>query len=221
MLLMALLVSLLAACGGGDDDDEPTAAPTQQAPATEAEPAVTPTIVAPSATPANPGLATPAVPGTPVASPVASPVIGGTPVMVASPVASPAAAASPGAGSANVPVVAANETGAGETQVIAGTVSLPGTANQQFVIADDGCVGLGKYAGVQAGQQVVIEDEAGAIIGVAELAATGSAVVCAWTFEAEVPVSAYYTISLPMIAEHVYTGDEVAGRNGQIELTLP
>ena len=106
-------------------------------------------------------------------------------------------------------------------QAIDGTVSLPGTLNQDFVIAYDGCVGLGAYVGVQAGQQVVIEDGTGAIIGVAELAATGSRVVCAWTFTAAVPAADYYVVSLPLVAEHVYAGDEVARAGGRIDLELP
>jgi hypothetical protein len=208
MLLMAVLVVFLTACGSDDDDSEPTAAPTQP-PTTDVEPSVAPTIDSP-ATP--PVIATPGLAGTPVASPeiAASPVVSGTPL------ATPALA-SPAPDAAIMPAV----TDAATTQHIDGTVSLLGQVNEQFVISDDGCVGLGTYAGVEAGQQVVIEDQYGAIVGVAELAATESRVVCSWTFTLEVPLSDYYTVSLPMVAEHVYTGEEVTRGDGRIDLTLP
>jgi hypothetical protein len=106
-------------------------------------------------------------------------------------------------------------------QTLSGTVSLPGTINERFVIADDGCVGLGRYAGVQAGQQVVVRNEIGGIVGVAELEATGSAVVCTWTFEVEVAESSYYTVSIPMLSERVFSADDVTDSSGQIELLLP
>ena len=89
------------------------------------------------------------------------------------------------------------------------------------MISDDGCIGLDDYAGLQAGQQVIVRNEAGTVIGTANLAATSSAVVCSWTFEIEVPVSGYYVVSIPMRTEQAFTAGDVAAASGQIEITLP
>ncbi len=210
LLSMITLALLLVACGSDDEDSDPTAAPveiTGTAVTTETAPATM------ESTPVT-GLATP---GTPimVATPVASPAVRGTAVVIASPVTD----GTPGAGAIAVP------NGAGTpiagTQALSGTVSLPGTINEGFVIADDGCVGLGRYAGLEAGQQVIVRDGQGAIIGVTELAATQSAVVCSWTFTADVPESDYYAVSIPTVGERVYAGEDVAASDGQIELELP
>jgi len=215
LALMLLMAVVLTACGGDDDDDEPTTAPVEPTPTTAVtEDAATATPDDSQATPAMIG--TPAVSGTPDVA--ATPVTAATPIAAGSPVSD----ATPGAGTAGpavVPEGTSDEPGA--MQALSGTVSLPGTINEAFVIGDDGCVGLGEYAGVQAGQQVVVRDEAGAIVGVSELAATGSAVVCTWTFDVEIPESGFYEVSVPLIAEQVYTQDEIVSSNGQIELMLP
>jgi hypothetical protein len=74
---------------------------------------------------------------------------------------------------------------------------------------------------VQAGQQVVIKDEAGTITGVTTLAATESETACSWTFEAEVPVASYYTVSLPLIAEIVVSDGDLDRLNGDVHISLP
>lgn len=225
---MIVLAGLLVACGGDDDNDEPTVAPTA---------AVTPTTQIEPTEADAPNAATPVASpdASPVASPVvdvaASPVIGVPSIEVASPIASPVDTAIPGASPVAdaSPVAGAPPVGEGvtddeepaEVRLLSGTVNLPGAVNERFVISGDGCVGLGRYAGVQAGQQVVIKDERGAIVAVTTLAATDSQVDCSWTFEAEVPVSDFYAVSLPLIAEHVFTGDDVSRTNGDVHLTLP
>lgn len=208
LLSIIVLALLLVACSSDDDDREPTAPPidpTRPATATE-------TATVASVSTAVTGLATPATPGI-VATPIASPVVGGTPI------ASPVTNGTPGAGAIAAPDGAG--TPAAGMQALGGTVSLPGTINEGFVIADDGCVGLGRYAGLEAGQQVIVRDGQGAIIGVTELAATESAVVCSWTFAADVPESDYYAVSIPTVGERVYAGEDVAASDGQIELELP
>lgn len=229
---MIVLALVLVACGGDGEDDDVTAtvAPTEAVVATEAEP----TTPAAAETPEDlPAQASPEAAGTAMASAVeiASPVAAGTPMVApATPVTSLVDAtpvgnadATPAPGSAAVPPVAgAAENGEpGAMQVLRGTVTLPGTPNERFVIGDDGCIGLGSNAGLQAGQQVIVRDQAGTIIGLAQLAATGSNVVCSWSFEVEVPESAFYEVSIPMRAEQIYSQDDVAANNGEIELTLP
>lgn len=218
---MIVLALLLVACGNDEEDGDPTVAPLE--PTLAAVPTELATATTSVSTPA-PGLATPATPvigATPVASPVtaATPIAspaGGIPVVIAS----PAADATPGAGAIAVPGGAGDASDAG-MRVLRGTVSLPGTINEAFVIADDGCVGLGRYAGLQAGQQVIVRDGQGAIVAVTDLAATDSSVVCGWTFSADVPEAEYYAISIPVAGERVYAGDDVAASDGEVELVLP
>lgn len=222
LLSMILLALLLVACGS-DEESETTPVPLPPTAADEATEPAPPTIAA--------------TPDDGPASPVASPVTGSTPIdSGVIPAGSPGAStfATPGASAVTdgtpgaTPDALAVPGGVGSDvdgddgmQVLRGTVSLPGTINEGFVISDDGCVGLGRYAGVQAGQQVIVRDGEGAIIGVTELAATESDVVCGWTFEVEAPESDYYTVSIPMAGERVYAGEDVAASDGQIELALP
>lgn len=208
LLSIVAIVLLLVACGSDDEASDPTVAPVEPTDAIEATEPATSTVSTPES-----GLATP---GTPVASPFASPAGAGTPMAIASPVTSGTPGGGVGAvvpGGAGTPVTG--------IQALRGTVSLPGSINEAFVIADDGCVGLGRYAGLEAGQQVIVRDGEGAIIGVTELAATGSAVVCSWTFAADVPESGYYAVSIPTVGERVYADEDVTASDGRIDLELP
>lgn len=220
LLSMIVLALLLVACGSDGEDGEPTAAPVESTPPAEATETASATIAStPESSLATPGTpvigATSAASPSSMATPVGSPIVSGTPVISASPVVG----GTPGTSAITVP---GSDPGSTEgMQALRGTVSLPGTINEGFVIADDGCVGLGRYAGVEAGQQVIVRDGMGIIIGVTELAATESAVVCSWTFAAEVPESDYYAVSIPMVQERVFDGEEVAASEGDIELELP
>ena len=210
--LLALAV-VLVACGGDSSEDEPTVVPTVADMPTTAAIATAPadTGVSPAAaSPATDASPTASPASTPVASPVASPLLG-TPV--ASPVASPFA--SPVAS----PVMATPV--ARTVWQLEGTVFLPGSPNEHFVIGDDGCVGLGDYAGVSAGQQVVVRDSSGTIMGLTTLADGGSANECIWTFAVEVPVSDFYTVSLPLIYERAYSDADLAVMDGRLQITLP
>ena len=208
---MLLFAALLTACGSNDDAD-PTAAPvepTTEATATEVEPTIASTTVA------TPAMATPMA--------QASPVGIASPSAIATPVASPEGLATPA--SVVVPVVdTATDDSASTpvaTRTLAGTVILPGTINQDFVVSDDGCVGLGEFSSMQAGRQVVVRDETGSIIGVAELAAGDAADACSWTFLVEVPESTFYAVTIPMVTERVYTHAEIIHSESEIEISLP
>jgi hypothetical protein len=215
---MLMLAVLLTACGSDDDDPEPTdepAPPTTQPTATESEPAIVST-PAPSPTIATPGG---------VASPVAqaSPAGIASPAAIATPVASPDALATPAG--AIVPVAGEDIVNADGTPVamrtLYGTVTLPGTINQDFVVSETGCAGLGAFSSVRAGQQLVVRDEDGGIAGVTELVASDNAETCAWTFQLEVPESDFYAVAIPMVTERVYTHAEIVHSEGEIVLSLP
>lgn len=200
LLALLLLAGVLVACGGESNEDESTTVPT--ATATTG----TSVVEAPSATP-EPS-ATPSA-ATPVASPIA--------VLAASPIASPQATPIASPVASPVAVIATPRT----SWQLEGTVMLPGTENQDFVLSGDGCLGLGDYAGVGTGQQVVVKDAAGAIIGLTTLAASGSSSQCVWTFAVEVPVSDFYTVSMPLIFERSYSDADLAIIDGRLQITLP
>jgi len=203
---LVVLAFVLVACGGESDNDEPTVAPTvPDVPtlAMETPPAKAATNPSPAAaSPASVASPVASASGSPVASPVASPIVV---VAVASPVASPVAA---------TPI-------ARTVWELDGTIILPGSPNEHYVIGSDGCVGLGEYAGVTTGQQVVVRDANGTILGLTTLADGGSASECIWTFEVEVPVSDFYTVSLPMLFERAYSDADLAVMDGRLQITLP
>lgn len=206
-LVIVALAGLLVACGG-ESNSESTQAP---------DPTATVTTEPTSAAPVE--SAATEVPSS-VASPVASPIV----ALAASPLASPVSAlASSPVASPIVSPMASPVAGPVRrtTWVLEGTVMLPGKENEQFVISGDGCVGLGEYAGVEAGQQVVIKSATGSVIGITTLAASGNDIDCVWTFDAEVPVSDFYIVSLPLLFERVYSDADMALLDGQLQIELP
>ena len=197
LLALVLLAGVLVACGGESNDDESTVVSTVTAETEVTETATT--SVAPTVAPRA---------ATPVASPVA---------VVASPMASPQATPVGSPIASPVAVVVTPRT----SWMLEGTVMLPGTENQNFVLGGDGCVGLGDYAGVGVGQQVVVKDATGAIIGLTTLEASGSSSQCVWTFTVDVPVSDFYTVSLPLKFERSYSDADLAVIDGRVQITLP
>jgi hypothetical protein len=210
IILLAVFALILAACG--EEEAEPTAEPTLPAVNTvEDEDSAIDEIVDEDSTPTVSG--TPDVAATPEAITAASPAV----IALASPAA---ATPEPSVGAVPADISATPASGSLIAATLSGSVVLPGMANQAYVISEDGCVGIGSFAGLEAGQQVVIRDAAGAIIGVTELGASDATDSCQWVFQLEVPESTFYSVELPMIAQHVYTQEEVASANGEIELTL-
>lgn len=228
MILMALL---LAACGSDDDNgdatevattvaDIATEATTEEAVETEtaalATVDVTEEVVtvagesSPVATAILGGMASPAsealppsAGGTPIGTPVATPVVG-------TPAASAAVAAAP------ISDDDADATPAAGEVALSGSVVLPGTANEAWVMTDDGCVGLGANAELHAGRQLVVRDAAGTIVGVTTLEKSDETDACSWTFSLSVPDSPFYAVSIPMVVEHVFTRQEIEQNGGEI-----
>jgi hypothetical protein len=226
-LLLLMLVTLsLAACGSDDGNDEPTAVATEVADET---PTVTPTESALGIDEATPASVTPTLTdvGTPVvtASPVvaATPVPAVTPVVLSSPVADASPVAATPAAALVVPVgdVASPEPTAVRMVALAGQVILPGSENQAFVISDEGCVGLGANADMQAGRQLVVRNENGTIIGVTTLTPAEAAEGCAWDFALEVPESQFYSVAIPMKTEMIFTHDEIEQSGSEVAIPLP
>lgn len=223
MVLMIVMASLLAACGSEDEETESARESTVEAVSTEAA-EETPTEETIGAI-GDAGDATPASLSTPGG--IGTPAGARSPVVVASPaVATPAAgpAATPEAGSAAVAAPAhATPATPGEPSAmipLSGSVILPGAENEAFIVTDDGCMGLGEFSDMQADRQVVVRDETGTIIGVATLEASEASDGCAWDFALDVPASEFYSVSIPMAAEHVFTHDEIERSDGEIAITL-
>jgi hypothetical protein len=216
--------------------------------ATEAgEPTGTPAVVSDddAATPAaTAGLTRPDVTGTPAiggadapelatpdaATPVASPVgVGGgntvaTPAStpMASPVATPTVEeATPDAGGGMVVPPQPASTEAPRMIQLAGDVVLNGSENEAFVLTAEGCVGLGQYANLREGRQLVVRNEAGTIVAVTELEAANGGDGCAWRFVAQVPESDFYSVSVPMTFERVFPKAQVSEGGGEVVVELP
>lgn len=183
--------------------------------------------------------ATPLAGATPVASPVGA-MVGATPVATpaggATPVGADATpvsgmtdatpeAATPAASSI-VPVpVSSTDTATAEEPVemvtLDGQVELLGEENVAYVLSADGCVGLGENRDLRDGRQVLVRDERGTIVGVAELATSADGDGCVWDFSVEVPESAFYEVSVPMTAVMVFSQEEVEASGGEVVLQLP
>jgi hypothetical protein len=231
LMTMILVALLLAACGSDDDNgdatevattvaDIATEATTEEAAGTEsaevatseATPEVDSVVPAGGSSPvaaALPGgMATPAsaelppsVVGTPAASPVAA-----TPVDAA---VAPVAATGGDA----------DATPAAEEVTLTGRVELAGAENEAWVMTNEGCAGIGANTDLKPGQQLVVRDATGAIVGVTMLAASDETDGCSWDFSVTVPDSPYYAVSIPMTVEHVFTRDDVEQSDG--ELVVP
>jgi hypothetical protein len=216
--------------------------------ATEAgEPTGTPAVVVDddAATPAaTAGLTRPEVTGTPAvggadapelatpdaATSVASPVDagGGNPIAtpastpIASPIASPVTEEStPDAAGGMVVPPQGEPTEAPQMIQLAGEVVLNGSENEAFVLTAEGCVGLGQYANLREGRQVVVRNEAGTIVAVTELEGTNGGDDCAWDFVAQVPESDFYSVSVPMTFERVFPKAQVNEGGGEVVVELP
>jgi hypothetical protein len=221
---MILLALLLAACGSDDKSESTEVATTVAGIATEAstEAAVetsTVDVIVEEATVAAAGASSSVA--TAVAGGMATPAAAGLPPSaVASPAASPVAA-TPVTGADVAPVAiyedADEATPAAVTAVtLSGTVVLPGTVNEAWVLTDAGCVGLGTHGDLRAGRQLVVRDAEGAIVGVTELEPSNATDACEWTFSLDVPESPFYAVSIPMVVERIFTQQEVEQSDGEI-----
>lgn len=234
VMTLILVALLLAACGSDDDNGDATEEATTVADiATEEsteEVAETETVEAtedlandvavssPAATGPG-GMASPAAsgaPATPASAAAASPA-----AMVATP-----ADATPATDAAIAPVAASGDDDAADEATpaaadvsLTGRVELPGAPNEAWVMTSEGCVGLGANTSLKPGQQLVVRDAEGAIVGVTMLAASDETDACAWDFSVTVPDSTFYEVSVPMAVEHVFTREDVEQSGG--ELIIP
>jgi hypothetical protein len=224
---MILVALLLAACGSDADNGDATEVATTVADiateATTAEATETPTVDVTSET----GIVSPlgesspaatAVPGGMATPAELTPSALGTPAAAGTPSASPVAA-TPVTDTTIAPIGASDDadaTPAAAEVSLTGQVVLSGVANEAWVMTNEGCVGLGDNASLQPGQQLVVRDAEGAIVGVTMLAASDENDACSWDFSLAVPESPFYAVSIPMAVEHVFTRQEVEQSDGEI-----
>ncbi len=228
---LILVALLLAACGSDDDNGNATEEATTVADiATETTTEVTAETAVVDVT-SETGTVLPAGESSPVATAVSSGMAtpasaGVAPSLAGTPAASPVAAtdaATPVTDAAAAPLVAtdtdADATPAAAEVTLTGRVELAGSENEAWVMTSEGCAGLGANADLKPGQQLVVRDATGAIVGVTMLAASDEADTCSWDFSVTVPESPYYAVSIPMAVEHVFTRDDVEQSDG--ELVVP
>lgn len=235
LMTLILVALLLAACGSDDDNGEATEAATTVADiateeateaATETEAAETETVEATEAIVDEMTESSPAAADTVgIASPVASGLVATPAGVAASPVAVVAtpAAATPATDAAIAPVTApgddAEATPVATEISLTGRIELPGAANEAWVMTSEGCVGLGANTSLKPGQQLVVRDAEGTIVGVTMLAASDETDACSWDFSVTVPDSPFYEVSVPMAVEHVFTRADIEQSDG--ELIIP
>lgn len=214
VLTLLVLSMVLAACGN-DDSADPTAEPTAtrspvlptEMPGTTEQVEVSPTateLATPTeeqaATPNEVAMATPAVMN--VASP--APVdVAATPVVAATTPQATPAVASPIAEDLSTPVQA--------------TLVLNGTAQVDYIITSEGCVGLGQWSGLRPGAQVVVRDADGTVVDIGDLQAGDGD--CSWVADISVPGSEFVSIGIPMVTEVWFSQADL--ESGEVEITLP
>lgn len=203
ILSLVALTVFLAACGNEDDND-PTPVPTQAVEATvaptgttEAEPTAESTSSVAIATPMESTMGATPVAGETGATPVASTPSAMTPVM-SDTTASPA------------PVVMTPVTAA---------IEFTGAEQRDYMITDEGCVGIGEWSPLKAGAQVIVRDATGTVVDVSTLEADEGAGGCSWTAELSVPGSEFVSISIPMVTEVWF--DQTELESGEVSITIP
>lgn len=205
--LLLVLSVVLAACGS-DNSDDPTPVP-----------AATRSPVLPTDVPGTTGAGE--VQATPTARATTTTLV-----------ATPAVAVQPTATTAVVhatPAVVATATAtAGASPVVASPVApvstpvhvmlvLNGTEQVDYVLTQEGCVGLGQWRSLRPGAQVVVRDAGGTVADIATLEPGDGG--CSWVADIDAPDSAYVSISIPMVTEVWYTRADIQA--GEIELLLP
>ena len=197
LLTLFVLSAILTACGN-DNDAEGTAEPT----ATRQPVA---TIAA-------------ADDGTAEAEPAATRDTRTVAVMDASPTIVEVTAATPIPGESTV-VAATPATESAATNPVQATFILTGVEQQDFLVTDEGCVGLGDRRGLKPGAQVIVRDASGTVVDVSELQPGESGDGCSWVADLSVPDSEFVSISVPMIADVWFSQSDLG--SGMVEITLP
>lgn len=209
ILSLFALSAILVACGSEEEED-PTPEPTPTVEATtaateteEAEETEESTTIA-VATPADSGMA-------------ATPVDSATPedsAVVATPAESTVSAtpveAAPGATAVEPTVVM--------TPVTA-SVEFTGAEQRDYMITEEGCVGIGEWSPLKTGAQVIVRDATGTVVDVAELETAEGTDGCSWTADLSVPNSEFVSISIPMVTEVWF--DQADFEAGDVSITIP
>ncbi len=217
--LLLVLSVVLAACGADDSADptpEPTATrspilPTELPGTTEVAEA------SPTATEGATATTTSALVATPA---VATPASGIQPVEAVTPTILTVTEATPSvAASTTVPAspVAASPVPENVSTPVAVTLVLDGTEQVDYVITEEGCIGLGQWRSLKAGAQLVVRDANGTVVDVATLEAGDDG--CSWLADINAPGSEFVSISIPMVTEVWLTQADI--ETGEVEITVP
>lgn len=102
---------------------------------------------------------------------------------------------------------------------ILATFLFGGAEQRDYLMTDEGCVGLGEYSQLKPGTQVVVRDASGTVVDVTTLEAADDTADCSWTAELSVPESDYVSISIPMVTEIWFSQDDL--ESGNVSISFP
>lgn len=203
ILSLFALSAILVACGSEDEEDptpeptptvEATTAATETEEAEETEESTTSGV----ATPDESGMAATPVDTAIVATPGDN-AVSATPVEAA-------------------PVATAVEPTVVMTPVTA-SVEFTGAEQRDYMITEEGCVGIGEWSPLKTGAQVIVRDATGTVVDVAELETAEGTDGCSWTADLSVPDSEFVSISIPMVTEVWF--DQAEFEAGDVFITIP
>ncbi len=106
---------------------------------------------------------------------------------------------------------------------IVGSFELVGAQGTEFAsLGEFGCVGIGGYADIVTGKQVIIRNQSGDIIATAEFEPDPSATTdqCRFMFIAEVPDATFYSFEIGRRGELAYSKQELQDSDWRVTLTL-
>ena len=210
ILTLFVLSAILTACGNGDDEAESTVEPTATRAPITAIAGATPT--------GTDAAATPDVAQNPLAAPTVERVTRPPAVMDASPTIVAVTAATPTT-DPSTRVAATPAMDAAPDRPVQAVLTLGGIEQQDYLITDEGCVGLGDWRGLKPGAQVIVRDASGTVVDVGELEAGDVEGECSWMADLSVPTSEFVSISVPMITDVWFTQSELY--SGRVQNTLP
>lgn len=211
--LLLILSVVLAACGNDDSKESTPEATATRSPVLPTEMPVITEVA--EATPTTTERAT----ATSSAAIIASPAVASQPVQAVTPTIVMVTEATPAmATTATVqasPVVASPVPEV--STPVAVTVVLNGTEQVDYVITQEGCLGLGQWRSLKPGAQVVVRDANGTVMDIATLEPGDDG--CSWTAEVTAPGTEFVSVSIPMMTEMWFTQADI--ESGNVELTLP
>jgi hypothetical protein len=107
------------------------------------------------------------------------------------------------------------------THRINGTMELITTPDSIEDNDDGTCNGSGGYDDMSSGSAVIVKDQAGNIVGTTSLSTgSGGGFICKWTFQLDVPDTAFYQVSVGHRNPISYSREDLKNKKWTIDLSL-